>query len=103
MTLELVTKDLQHRIKVAYDLDITPEQLVELTTEWFQLMAEAVLAVDVADSKAKSGWAVDILTGEVHQLLTPEQEEARENLRQAAKIAMQLLVNRYRKANRPTP
>jgi hypothetical protein len=103
MTLELVTKDLQHRIKVAYDLDVTPEQLEVLTIEWFQLMAEAVLAVEMAYSKAQSGWTVDMLTGEVQQLLTTEQDEAREHLQQAAKIAMQLLVNRYRKPTRPSP
>lgn len=101
-TLEFVTEDVQRRIKEAYDLELTPDQLMELTAEWLQLMGEAVHAVDVADHKASSGWTIDILTGEVHQMLTPEQEQTREHLRQAAKIAMQLLVNRYRKATHVT-
>jgi hypothetical protein len=93
--------DVQRRIKERYGINLTTEQLNALRAEWFNLVSDAILAVKDADSRAMPGWAIDILTGEVRVLLTPEQEEAREQLRRVAQETLQRLVNRHRDGENP--
>ena len=96
MTIQVDTDEVQRRIKELYQIDLTAEQINEWLVEGLLELSEAILAVQEADSKAMLGWAVDIVTGDVRMLLTPEQEEARERLRSVAKENMQRLVNRHR-------
>jgi hypothetical protein len=86
------------RMKELNGVDMTADQLVELTEDWLQLLSGLMAAVVEADRNAASepAWSVDIATGKVAQPFTPAQEQARERLQRIAKETHQTLLNRYR-------
>lgn len=87
---------LLRQMKELHGVDLTEEQLNELLVEYRQLLTDAVAAVQDVDSNTYSTWAYDIATGELTELFTPPQEEARERLRRIAKETLYMLLNRYR-------
>jgi hypothetical protein len=87
---------LLRQMQELHGVDFTKEQLNEFLVEYRQLLTDAVEAVGEVDSSTYATWAYDIATGELTELFTPPQEEARERLQRIAKETLYTLLNRYR-------
>jgi hypothetical protein len=87
---------LLRQMKELHGVDLTEEQLNEFLVEYRQLFTDAVAAVKDVDSGIYATWTYDIATGELTELFTPPQEEAREQLQRIAKETLYTLLNRYR-------